>query len=564
MSKASPFRFAVIADAHYHDIESDFGLDGFRFEDQRLVIRPLIDVARSPRLYNEAGQALRYMLDALVDKQINHVVLLGDYSDDGQLETLCRLEALLSHYRLKHGMRFYAVPGNHDIYGENGRHRRKRYLNSSGEQTLVTSDPALFDPRGGKTVVADGMYCAGYPENLVADCGFFGVADACHWETPFGTLPQAEARLFAITSPDGSVTRKLMDASYLVEPVPGIWFVMIDANVFVPVGHEPEREAGIHDDGLEDSTAAGWSAILRHKPFLLEWLADITRRARLEGKQVLAFSHYPVLDPLDGTLDCEIEMMGRNGFHSRIPGPDVAATFAKTGMTVHFSGHVHVNDTAQWTGNASENALVNVAVPALVAFPAACKIGEVDGQDLVVSTATLDLMPLDPRLMTAYEAEAALDRTGRAYETTAMRAAKNYGTFVSAHLEQIVRRRFLKREWPLEMAALFREKTLADLVQIAFPGHPVAVSAGVEGITALDFLADWYGLRVGSELGEDRIDAERLALYRTLATLGTPEPENGAARSIALLFKTLASHLGGLASRRFQVDLQTGALIRLP
>jgi 3',5'-cyclic AMP phosphodiesterase CpdA len=93
-------------------------------------------------VFNESSSALRYTLDDVAVQGIHHVVLLGDYSDDGQTATMTGLRTLLDDYARRHGMQFYAVPGNHDIFGPGGRHRSKRFLNARGGHDLITSNPA--------------------------------------------------------------------------------------------------------------------------------------------------------------------------------------------------------------------------------------------------------------------------------------------------------------------------------------------------------------------------------------------------------------------------------------
>nr|WP_316655439.1 metallophosphoesterase [uncultured Gellertiella sp.] len=549
MLKQDDVRFAVIADAHFHDVRADFGFAGFPVGDEHLVLRPLEDVARSPRLYNEAGQALRHVLERLAEVGITRVVLLGDYLDDGQRETLRCLQRLLDHFRQHHGMCFYALPGNHDIYGDRGRHRRKRYLGEAGERVLVASDPRLVAASTGPAVLSDAMYCGGYPDNLPDHCGFFGAPDALHFETPFGPSPLPEHRMFDIAPADDTGRRRLMDGSYLVEPVEGLWLAMIDANVFVP---DPDGE-----DGLADSTSAGWNAVLARKPFLLDWLKDVADRARMLGKRLIALSHYPALDPLGGVVAEEIAMMGRNSLHDRVPWPEVGEALAKAGICLHFSGHVHVNTTAHYRSEGGAH-LTNIAVPALVAFPVAAKIVTVSGAMVRIDTLSLDDMPLDPLLIAAYEMEFRLNRS----PTGAMRACRTYGALASAHLAHVTGRRFLKREWPAALADLFRRLSLAELVRQTYAADASALFDVAEPLTALDFLADWYRLRAGGRLAVAAISPDRLALYRALAAL---EPaglrQNDNADKLALLFATLVKRLDGLPSDALTVNLETGEIL---
>lgn len=532
-------RFAVVADAHFHDPHADFGVEGFAEGGRRLALRLPGDVARAPRIYNEAGAILNHVLTRLAAEGIRDVVLLGDYSDDGQAVTMAALAACLDAFREREGMRFFAVPGNHDIYGDHGRHRRKRYAGPEGESVLVTSDPGFLDPKTARRVVSPVMHCDGYPEGLLPMAGFLADPAGLHWETPFGTDPDPASRTYGLHDATGQEVRRLMDASYLVEPVAGVWFVMIDANVFAP---DPDGE-----DGLADSTAAGWNALLVHKPFMLPWLRSIAERARRLGKQVIHFSHYPVLETLNGTLDLEREMMGPNAFHRRMPDPGVGEALLAAGMRLHFSGHVHVNDTARLARHG--DALVNIAVPALVAYPAAVKLVTVDRGRALVDTLSISDMPLDPDLLRASRRLQAL--TGA--DTGDMLVTDRLGDFLNAHLAHITGRRFVKREWPEDLAPVFRGLGLPELLALA--GYGKAVPEAARPLSAMDLLADWYRLRAGGDLAARDIPAPRLAAYREIVAQPLDPRGN---RRLGLLLASLRQHLSGLPSVRLTVDLGPG------
>ena len=132
--------------------------------------------------------------------------------------------ALLGRYRARHGLRFFATPGNHDLYAIHGRHQRRRFLDPDGGHTLVTSDPAAAQGASAARVVSAEMYCGGYAAALgaMAELGFFRRPEHLHWESPFGADDGLGARRFAIRSADGGTERRMIDASYLVEPVPGL------------------------------------------------------------------------------------------------------------------------------------------------------------------------------------------------------------------------------------------------------------------------------------------------------------------------------------------------------
>src|SRR5690606_18832778 len=107
-----------------------------------------------------------------------------------------------------------------------------------------------------------------------------------HFETPFGPSDAPAAREHDLWSADGNTVRRLMDASYLVEPEEGLWLLMIDANVFEP--RDGRRDIA-RKKAFFGSSNAGWNALLRVKPYLLPWIADVSARAARAGKDLLAF-----------------------------------------------------------------------------------------------------------------------------------------------------------------------------------------------------------------------------------------------------------------------------------
>lgn len=534
---------AVIADAHFHDPKADFGAGGVIVEGQRLFLRSFADSIKSTRLFNESDRALRHALDDVSRRGIRHVVLLGDYSDDGQLATLKALDALLDFYR-SGGMRFYAVPGNHDIFGVSGRHRAKRFLNAEGGMDLVTSDPQRSaGPEEDRVITSAGMRCTGYPDGLPRHSGLFRASDYLHWETPFGAGDAPEDRLYKAGSSEGTA-RRLMDASYLVEPFEGLWLLMIDANVFVPI----DGVAGDDEATLADSSDAGWNAMLMQKRFVLDWMKDVSGRARHLGKTLLAFSHYPALDPLDRTGADERAVLGETALLRRIPESEVGAALIAAGIRVHFSGHLHANDTARIAQ--PDGFLVNISVPSLVAFPAAYKIVSIGTGQLAIETVEIGDMALDPGIADLYRMEAR--RTG--LNAAALLDAEDYGAFVSAHLGYLVGRRYLKREWPDPLAEAARTMTLADLANNG--------EALLADIPIMTFLGDWYRVRMGSDLGLADVTPERLQAYRRLSErLATCAPDKGGVQwSFARLLAMFERFSSGLPSRNFTVDLASGAV----
>lgn len=509
-------KIAIIADAHFHDLEGDFEFPGIEIDGDKLAVRSWTDTRESTRVFNESAKALGEALAEVARRGIRHVVLLGDYTDDGQRQTTTRLRTILDGHESTYGTRFYALPGNHDIFGPKGRHHTKQFLDRNDARVFVTSDAGKAGPGSYAT---PRMYCEGYPTGLapMAGHGYFRRPDYLHWETPFGASDRAEDRLYPVSSPDGRNCYRLMDASYLVEPEPGLWLLMIDANIFEPRdGHFEEGD----ETALVDSTGAGWNALIRLKPFIIDWIADVSARAAKLGKTLLAFSHYPVLDPFDGATGAESVLFGETNIARRTPQQAVADALITAGMTLHFSGHLHVEGvTRRARGSRS---LINVAVPSLVAFPPAFKIVEPSQSASSIETVELSDMTVDQRVLRAYRREAA--RAGD--DADPAFAAADYGSFLKAHKRALVQHRYFPKEWPAKVVEEISGLSVAAVCKLMLDAGETT-NASVQGLIAIpedagrldmiEVIADWYCLRQAGVLALDKIAQPRRALYRLLA-----------------------------------------------
>lgn len=545
---------AVVADPHFHDVTYRPGGGG------GTAFRSLANTVESTRVFNESFAALPALLDDIVRRGIEIVILVGDLSDDGQFSTMTRTCDLLERYSSKHGLRFFATPGNHDLFAMHGRHQSKLFLNENGTQTFVTSDPAVAKSAAG-AVLTDEIYCGGYPQSLglMAPFGFFKRPEFLYWESPFGQDDNIAGRSFEIRSQDGSVVTPMVDASYLVEPVEGLWILSIDANVFEPRNDATDLTA---EKSYFDSTDAGWNSMLRNKRFILDWMADVARRARQQNKRLLAFSHYPMLDTLNGTAPAETKLLNKTGFSRRTPSAEVAKAAAATGIGVHFSGHLHLNDTA--IARFGDDFIVNIAVPSTVSFPPAYKIVSFGEASLNVETVLVDNVPSFDMAFDAYRSETA--QGGRDF--SGVLAAGNHMDFLDRVLRQTVLARYLPREWPKDMATLVPLLRESDLVRLA---HGTPMSAAEAGQTTtggrgdlpfLDIVVDWYRLRHARSLAWERIGTDRLQKYRDLADLfaATAWPEGSVQAWLATFFSVMRAYLNAQESDCFSVDLSSGGI----
>ena len=550
MKSTEQTAIAVIADAHCHDMDSDYGLKSTPLAGRAATLRSWQDSRRSSRLFNESTGALLSALEDIRQRGIRHVVLLGDYTDDGQTEATARLRARLLDYRQRYDMAFYAIPGNHDCYGPQGKHQSTRFVTVPGETVLVTSDPT-YAATEDNAVLTSAMYCQGTPRALqsMAEFGLFPQAEHLHWETPFGHSGDIKARQYTALSADGQVTRSLTDASYLVEPVAGLWLLMIDANVFEPRNgqwRETQKKAFL------DSSDAGWNSVLRNRAHLLPWIADVSRRAATQGKQLLGFSHYPTMDPFDDHSDIEGRLFGQTDMRRRRPSEEVAKALLGAGLQLHFGGHLHVNGYRHL--QLEDRQLSDVAVPSTAAFPAAYQIIHTsrgpgqqpsqapDHESVQLETVPLNDMPLNPDLLDYYRKET----RAMGVEPDQALSANNYGEFLYQRMYCRVVAHYLPRQWPPDMVdavqcsnaaelatfLLAQQRTDQVLHYAALATIPTSAAtaelqrlceqarlplAELEACPIMHLLVDWYCLRQAGHQACSFLKPRHLKVYHFLA-----------------------------------------------
>lgn len=135
--------------------------------------------------------------------------------------------------------------------------------------------------------------------------------DDCYWESPFTSYTydkyayEEACRESVLDKRTYTLCDSLTatDASYLVEPVDGLWLLAIDGGVYLP----KEMKDG---KWTYQGSSAGYNLVLKHKPFLLPWVRKVVEEARKRHKTLVAFSHYPLVDFNDGVSESVRRMWG--------------------------------------------------------------------------------------------------------------------------------------------------------------------------------------------------------------------------------------------------------------
>lgn len=630
---------AFMPDIHFHDVYAEFEDNSFRglentISGQRATIRTMQAQLQSTRLFNENYFALIAALDDVVRRGITLVALPGDFSDDGQPIHLRGLQKILAHYQSAHGLKFFAAPGNHDpvkpfdsaagkadFAGEGGFDQR---IFSRGAAECADYDGEWASVDAGyelNTICTEEIRQLGYQGvmDLLSDFGFYPKAEYLYWETPYSSylnqpssayhLSTAEAeadyskRLYEIClEGTGGKYKKenythcslVADASYLVEPVAGVWLLAIDANVYVPDAQQP-------DGGYHGSSGAGYNRMVTHKTHVIEWIADVVVRAGQQNKQLIAFSHFPMTDFYDGQSEAIAEAFGEAAFQlQRKPEKNVSQVLADTGLKLHIGGHMHFNDTGMIKGTGG-NILFNIQAPSLAAYLPAYKIVTLsDSKKLAVETVVLDDVPRFSELFEHYRVEH--QRLHQQQATTIwdrnVLAAKSYREFTQWHIRELVRHRFLPGEWTDEMQTLLFNLKGDELLQLsqlspapdwsAFDNQQwadlkagaswQAASEKAAGLlsqnrlsmedfsqwSAFDLAVDFYKIRNAGDLALADIGKARMAQYKMLGAAmqqqAVQQPDAGSIVQISRVLSVLQGLSEGLPNDRFVIDLEKGTL----
>lgn len=499
-----PVRIAFMPDVHFHDVYATFADGSFPgvrnpANGRRATIRTMQAQVTSTRLFNENYFALLAALDDAVARGVRLIALPGDFSDDGQPVHLRGLVQILDEYSARHGIEFFAAPGNHDpvrpldqaggkpdflgIDPDTGQIGFAQPVYSRGGNEECSTPWTGAGARVGTSYCTEDIRMLGYAgiTAALAQHGFMPKPQYRYYETPYGhhgygdydhrtALEQADwsNRRYEVCregagGPDRpaghSFCKTVADASYLVEPVEGVWLVGLDANVYVPTG-----------PGANDFTGSGnqgYNAMLTHKPQVIEWLGDVVARGEALGKQVVAFSHFPMAEFYNDASDDIAALLGEGAMQLvRRPADGTTRALADTGLKLHVGGHMHFNDMAVHD-HGDGTALFNIQAPSLAAYVPAYKLMTLDGSNQVeIQTVRLDQVPRFDELFALYRAEHAYGAP--AQWDISILDASDYGDFTYRYLDELVRLRLLDDNWPCDMRALVRGPlTGADMLVLS-------------------------------------------------------------------------------------------------
>ncbi|SEP04113.1 Calcineurin-like phosphoesterase [Flavobacterium sp. CF108] len=585
-SHEKKIQIAFIADVHLQDIFAKFEDNNYQgiknpVTGEYANIRTMNSQLHSTRIFNENYFAFLEALNDIVKRDIKQVVLPGDFSDDGQPVHVRGLRKILNEYSQKYGLSFFVTTGNHDVVRPFSQDAAKTdFLGKDGKEQIISSSVNRFNKSKSELepVITADIKNWGYKEIIreMRDFGFFPKKTDLYWETPFSNYTyehynfeeaQKESVLEKRTYAIKNTNLFLPDASYLVEPIKGIWFLAIDANAYVP----NEKLSGKPDDPHDFSGAnTGYNNVLIYKSHLINWVKKVSAEAKQKGKILIAFSHYPMVEFNDNASPELKQLFGADKMQlQRVPDEEVAQQFADAGIQIHFGGHMHINDTGIRT-SAKGNTLFNIQTPSLAAYMPAYKILTIhSASELEVETVVIGKVNKFNSLFPFYEEEYAHLQNNKSNHTwnKEILKAKDYKEFTTWHLKELVRLRFLPEDFPAEFLKSIVNLSGKDLLEInknaseidkELQSNSLAIS-DFESWTGFDMIFDFYRLKNADELAISEIGNKRLKQYelvcRQLKKSNDPK--------LILWTQIFLKTMNGEPSDHFKIDLKNNKIDNL-
>ncbi len=603
---------AFLSDVHLQDLFGTFSDNDFKGvlntkTGKYALIRTMASQLHSTRIFNENYFAFIAALEDIAKQKIKYVALPGDYTDDGQPIHVRGLKKILDQYQKKYGVEFFITTGNHDPVGPFAQESGKEdFLGKEGKSQPIFSKDGMYKPNMNieqPVVITADIAKMGYfgITNDLQNFGFYPNKKYKFWSTPFAgynsqnynykkavEASQLNKRVYNVL-PGFEVP----DVSYVVEPIDGLWLMAIDGNVYIP----KKTDSDPKDSKSYSEASTGYNNVLSNKKHLIKWVQDISAEARLRGKTLVAFSHFPMIDFNDDASAEIKELLGPNKWQlNRVPVEEVAQVFADAGLKIHFGGHMHINDTGTRTTQKG-NTLVNIQTPSLAAYIPAYKLLTIKKDNLVdIQTITIDEVKGFDELFDLYKMEYQFLQSQNSKDiwNIDILKTKNYHDFTDFHLKELVRLRFLSDDWPSAFKDFILNVSAKDLLVLAniqsdkdfdfilknksqFQKEWNEAEIKSEQIlaqnnlkkedfnwTGNDLLIDFYRFRSADELALADVGEKRVAAYKVISKLylenSKEEVSKPLQKQMKLFLIIFNKFMHEVPADHFTVDLKSGEI----
>ncbi|MGN7808874.1 metallophosphoesterase [Flavobacterium sp. 22076] len=603
---------AFLSDVHLQDLFGTFSDNDFKGvlntkTGKYALIRTMASQLHSTRIFNENYFAFIAALEDIAKRKIKYVALPGDYTDDGQPIHVRGLKKILDQYQKKYGIEFFITTGNHDPVGPFAQESGKEdFLGKEGKSQPIFSKDGMYKPNMNieqPVVITADIAKMGYLgiTNDLQNFGFYPNKKYKFWSTPFAgynsqnynykkavEASQLNKRVYNV-APGFEVP----DVSYVVEPIDGLWLMAIDGNVYIP----KKTDSDPKDSKSYSEASTGYNNVLSNKKHLIKWVQDISAEARLRGKTLVAFSHFPMIDFNDDASVEIKELLGPNKWQlNRVPVEEVAQVFADAGLKIHFGGHMHINDTGTRTTEKG-NTLVNIQTPSLAAYIPAYKLLTIKKDNLVdIQTITIDEVKGFDELFDLYKMEYQFLQSQNTKDiwNIDILKTKNYHDFTDFHLKELVRLRFLSDDWPSAFKDFILNVSANDLLVLAniqsdkdfdfilknksqfqkewneaeIKSEQILVQNNLKkedfNWTGNDLLIDFYRFRSADELALADVGEKRVAAYKVVSKLylenSKEEVSKPLQKQMKLFLIIFNKFMHEVPADHFTVDLKSGEI----
>lgn len=580
-AQQKPVQIAFLSDVHFQDLYGNFSDNDFKGivnpeTGKPVILRTMDSQLHSTRIFNENYFAFLTALDNIAAKGIRIVAMPGDFSDDGQAYNLRGLHKILDQYHRKYGIDFYITTGNHDPVGPFRQDAGKDdFLGQDGNPLGIYSKENMGKIRN--KIVTKDIAESGYLEILeeLKDFGLYPKKENLYWSTPFDqtfyknysyekALQNAgySKRMYEV-SKDFSVP----DLTYVVEPVKGVWMIAIDGNTYIP----KNKDGDSNDPANYSGAGIGYNNVLTNKKHLIQWVKKIAAEAKANGKTVVAFTHYPMIDFNDGATHEIRNLLSEKKWQlERVPEESVAKAFMDAGLQIHFAGHMHINDTG--IRKDGDKMLVNVQVPSLAAYQPAYKILTIQSPDkMEVHTETINEVPRFKELFALYEKEyqtLSKDKSKTLWNKDILKT-QSYHDFMLFHLKELVRLRMVPDDWPKDFYEKAKLLNGENLLLISQNPNTGAKQKKIDPKSFRkwnfeDLLLDIYKFQSADELAKKDIPEERLGQYQVLEKLfESNTAQDPFIKQLKSVFKILSLLSNGDPADHFEIDLKNKTLKKL-
>ncbi|GAA5092151.1 metallophosphoesterase [Chryseobacterium ginsengisoli] len=579
-AQQKPIQIAFLSDVHFQDLYGSFSDNDFKGTinpktGKPTILRTMDAQLHSTRIFNENYFAFLKALDDIAEKGIKIVAMPGDFSDDGQAYNIRGLHKILDQYHKKYGINFYITTGNHDPVGPFRQDAGKDdFLGQDGNALGIYSKENIGKVKN--NIITKDIAESGYLEILdeLKDFGFYPKKEDLFWSTPFDSdsftnysyekaLQKADysKRMYEVAK-----GFSVPDLSYVVEPVKGVWMIAIDGNTYIPknLNENPNNPSNYKGASI------GYNNVLMNKKHLINWVKKITQEAKANGKTVIAFTHYPMIDFNDGATNEIKNLLGEKKWQlERVPDEEVAKAFAEAGLQIHFAGHMHINDTG--IRKFGDKMLVNVQVPSLAAYLPAYKILTIKSPEkMEVQTEVLNDVPNFDELFPLYEKEyeALKKDNGKILWNKDILQTKTYHDFMLFHLKELVRLRMIPDDWDKDFIEKAKALNGQDLLLLILNKDQLKEKEITPEAFQIwnfeDLLLDLYKFQSADELAKKDVPKEKLQQYYILEKLlQENQSQDPFIVKLKSIFKILSLLSSGDPSNHFEIDLKKQEIKRL-